>query len=105
MSEHFEACAGGHESASMMEAPHAGRGAREEAVITILADLLVRRPSDLTDEVQLVQDLNFDEIDCIDVALAVEDMFGIEFTGDEVTASVTVGALIAAVMSRADQAG
>jgi acyl carrier protein len=72
-----------------------------ESVVNILADHLVLRPSELTDDKQFARDLGFDDLDYIDIALAIEDTFLIQFTGDDVASADTVGALVAVVVVRA----
>jgi acyl carrier protein len=100
MSEHLEASAGAGDAVPILDDMADSQTLGREGVISILADHLVRRPSELTDDKRLVGDLNFDDIDCIDVALAFEDIFAVDFSGDEVAAAGTVGALVAAVICK-----
>jgi acyl carrier protein len=74
--------------------------ANRERIVSLLADHMRREPSGLTDDKLLIEDLGFDDLDFIDVEMALEDMFDIVFNDGEVLTTATVGELVALVMEK-----
>jgi acyl carrier protein len=53
----------------------------------------------VSDEARFVKDLGADWLDCLELMIAVEEDFGIEFADDEVEKLVVVGDLIRSVQA------
>lgn len=64
-----------------------------EKVIEIVADQLSIDPEDITEDSNLVDDLDADSLTVIDLVMCLEDEFGIEVPDDEVENLKTVGAI------------
>ena len=65
-----------------------------EKVIEILADQLSVDPSIITEDSNLVDDLDADSLAVIDLIMCLEDEFGIEVPDNEVEDLKTVGAIV-----------
>lgn len=65
-----------------------------EKVIEILADQLSVDPSIITEDSNLVDDLDADSLTVIDLVMCLEDEFGIEVPDTEVENLKTVGAIV-----------
>lgn len=65
-----------------------------EKVIEILADQLSVDPSIITEDSNLVDDLDADSLAVIDLVMCLEDEFGIEVPDTEVENLKTVGAIV-----------
>jgi acyl carrier protein len=60
----------------------------------LIADNLEVEPRHVSDQAHLFKDLGADWLDRIELAIAIEDYFGIELTDDVVESVVVVGDLI-----------
>lgn len=65
-----------------------------EKVIEILADQLSVDPDIITEDSNLVDDLDADSLSVIDLIMCLEDEFGIEVPDTEVENLKTVGAIV-----------
>ena len=65
-----------------------------EKVIEILADQLSVDPSIITEDSNLVDDLDADSLAVIDLVMCLEDEFGMEIPDTEVENLKTVGAIV-----------
>ncbi len=61
---------------------------------TLIADRLGIAIERLTDEVHFTNDLEFDRLDRLELVIAIEEKFGVEFTQEEVDQVEVVGDLI-----------
>jgi acyl carrier protein len=66
----------------------------------IISDLLGVDPSQIAAETRFVEDLNADELDLLEVAMAMEEEFGVEISDEKIEAITTVGDLVAAAAGR-----
>lgn len=66
----------------------------EEKVIELIADKLGKKPSQITLNSKLVEDLGADSLDVIELVMAFEDEFGVALPDEEVQKMVTVGDVI-----------
>ena len=66
----------------------------EEKVIALIADKLGKKPSQITLNSKLVEDLGADSLDVIELVMAFEDEFGVALPDEEVQKMVTVGDVI-----------
>lgn len=62
-----------------------------EKVIEIVADQLSVEPSEITEDSNLVDDLDADSLDVVDLVMSIEDAFNVEIPDTEVENLKTVG--------------
>lgn len=93
-----EPCGNGHFE------PTAPKMERQEEVDKRIQDVVCAhlsiRPEQCTPEADLVADLGADDLDPIEIAMALEVEFGICFTDEEVDNSTTYGKLLALVKTK-----
>ena len=66
----------------------------DDRIIAIVADSLGIGISDVTHDSDIVDTLGADSLDCIELAMAIEEKFGIEISNDEMDEVDTVQDLI-----------
>ncbi|MEJ6397010.1 acyl carrier protein [Yoonia sp. 208BN28-4] len=64
---------------------------------TIIANALDATPDQLTDDTHLFNDLNADSLDAVEIAMDIEEAFGIEITDAKAETMQTVGKTIAVI--------
>jgi acyl carrier protein len=72
----------------------------QERVQTILIDQLGVKPEQVTPEADLVKDLGADELDIIEVAMAVEEAFSLELPDQDLEKIKTVGDMVQYIQKR-----
>ncbi|MBI3616259.1 MAG: acyl carrier protein [Candidatus Omnitrophica bacterium] len=63
-------------------------------VRAVLEEWTDARPSEITPQVHLVEDLGMDSLDSVEVVMALEEEFGIEITDEEAEQLTTVPKLL-----------
>lgn len=66
----------------------------------VVADLLNRPITEALDDAELVKDLGADSLDRVELAMLIEDEFGVTVTDDEADAWLVVGDVINSVAKR-----
>jgi acyl carrier protein len=51
-------------------------------------------PEETKDDARLLEDLGADSLDCIEIAMSLEDEFGVSLTDDDAAAMMTVGGAV-----------
>ncbi|TFZ49380.1 hypothetical protein E5C26_20150 [Serratia proteamaculans] len=69
----------------------------EQHVKTVISSCLVGREHALDNEALLVDQLFIDSLELVDIIISLNDVFGIEISGDEIIGLNTVGDLCLAV--------
>ena len=70
-----------------------------EKLRDILAQQLDVEPSDITLETDIANDLGADSLDVVELAMAVEDEFGVEIPDEEIEGLKTVGSVVEFIQS------
>lgn len=65
-----------------------------EKVCAILAEALNVDPDEITMETLIMEDLDADSLDVVDIAMSLEDEFGIEFPDEDLEKVRTVGDVV-----------
>ena len=65
-----------------------------EKVCAILAEALNADPDEITMETLIMEDLDADSLDVVDIAMSLEDEFGIEFPDEDLEKVRTVGDVV-----------
>lgn len=73
-----------------------------QRVAAQIAEIACINQSDIRPEDQLLADLNLDSLDTVELAMAIEDEFGIELRDAHIEGARTVADLIAIVQSIID---
>jgi acyl carrier protein len=66
----------------------------EQKIIEIIAGQLSARPSDITPQTHLIDDLGIDSLDSVELTMALEEEFAIEIPDEAVTKLSTVQQII-----------
>jgi acyl carrier protein len=72
----------------------------KEDVHLIVADVLVIKPSEVSDESHLKDNLGADSLDMLDIAMDLEDEFDIDINDEEAHSLNTVGDIINCVKEK-----
>lgn len=70
----------------------------QKTVIDVIAEHLELDPADLNADTSLTNDLNVDSLDFVEICIALEDIYGVDFDTDELAASMTSTTTIADVV-------
>lgn len=70
----------------------------QKTVIEAVADQLELDPSDITADTSLTTDLKIDSLDFVEICIALEDIYGIEFDTEELAKSMTASTTVADVV-------
>ena len=65
-----------------------------EKVCAILAEALNVDPDEITMETLIMEDLDADSLDVVDIAMSLEDEFGIEFPDEDLEKVRSVGDVV-----------
>ena len=65
-----------------------------EKVCAILAEALSADPDEITMETLIMEDLDADSLDVVDIAMSLEDEFGIEFPDEDLEKVRSVGDVV-----------
>ena len=60
----------------------------QQSVIEAVANQLEMDPADITGDTSLTEDLKLDSLDFVEVCIALEDIYGIEFDTEELSKSM-----------------
>lgn len=71
-----------------------------DRVRTIIAEVTAQPPACVIDTANLARDLELDSLDTVELAMALEESFGIELDDADFETVPTVGALIAVIEAR-----
>ncbi len=73
-----------------------------ERIRSIFAEHITPWPDDakFIGESRLIEDLGADSLDCVSLAIALEDEFGIELSDDQISDLVTVGDVVNLVQAQ-----
>lgn len=66
----------------------------KEKVISLIADKLGKKASQITLESKLVEDLGADSLDIVELIITFEDEFGISLPDEEVAKMKTIGDVV-----------
>lgn len=61
----------------------------QQSVIEAVANQLEMDPADITGDTSLTEDLKLDSLDFVEVCIALEDIYGIEFDTEELSKSMS----------------
>ena len=61
----------------------------QQNVIEAVANQLEMDPADITGETSLTEDLKLDSLDFVEVCIALEDIYGVEFDTEELSKSMS----------------
>lgn len=76
---------------------------REDVLKTvkeIVSDTLVIIPEDINEDSNIVDDLNADDLDCVELVIGVEEHYGIQISEDDAQGFTTVGKIVDYLMKR-----
>jgi len=71
--------------------------ASSEEILAMLAKQLNKKPSDITDNKRIKEDLGADSLDVVEILMNVEDKYGITVPDETLMGIKTVGDLVAVV--------
>lgn len=66
----------------------------EEKIISLIAEKLGKKPTQITLESRLVEDLGADSLDLVVLIMACEDEFGVSLPDEEVAKMKTIGDVV-----------
>ena len=66
----------------------------QQNVIEAVANQLEMDPADITGETSLTEDLNLDSLDFVEVCIALEDIYGVEFDTEELSKSMSASTTV-----------
>ena len=66
----------------------------KEKVIALIADKLGKKPSQITLESRLVEDLGADSLDVVELIITFEDEFGVSLPDEEVAKMKTINDIV-----------
>ncbi len=66
----------------------------QQNVIEAVANQLEMDPADITGETSLTEDLKLDSLDFVEVCIALEDIYGIEFDTEELSKSMSASTTV-----------
>lgn len=76
----------------------------QQSVIEAVANQIEVDPSEINGDTSLTEDLNLDSLDFVEVCMALEDIYGIEFDTEELSksmsSSTTVNDVVEYLISR-----
>ena len=62
-----------------------------QTVVAVVAEMAHRDPSEITPDLHLVEDLNFDSLDLVELATELEEVFDLPIPDEDVDKLKTVG--------------
>ncbi|MBQ9858785.1 MAG: acyl carrier protein [Oscillospiraceae bacterium] len=66
----------------------------QQNVIEAVANQLEMDPADITGETSLTEDLKLDSLDFVEVCIALEDIYGVEFDTEELSKSMSASTTV-----------
>ncbi|EDT00721.1 phosphopantetheine-binding [Burkholderia ambifaria IOP40-10] len=72
-----------------------------ESVKVLLSEILGGRPEEYSESLRLVEDLAMDSLELLDLAMALEDRYGIELESDDIFKLETIGDVVAHIAAHA----
>jgi len=72
----------------------------ETTIYRLMREMIAPLPVNLTRQTNFKKDLTLDSLDALELAIGVQDEFGVEFTDEEIDQINTVGDLVDAVEKR-----
>jgi len=66
----------------------------EQAVKNVIVDMLVVKPEKVTPEARLVDDLGADDLDSVEITMALEEKFNIEVPDEDAKKFLTVDQVV-----------
>ena len=66
----------------------------QQNVIEAVANQLEMDPADITGETSLTEDLKLDSLDFVEVCIAREDIYGVEFDTEELSKSMSASTTV-----------
>ena len=66
----------------------------QQNVIEAVANQLEIDPADITGETSLTEDLKLDSLDFVEVCIALEDIYGVEFDTEELSKSMSASTTV-----------
>ena len=66
----------------------------QQNVIEAVANQLDMDPSEITGETSLTEDLKLDSLDFVEVCIALEDIYGVEFDTEELSKSMSASTTV-----------
>ncbi|MBQ8830177.1 MAG: acyl carrier protein [Oscillospiraceae bacterium] len=66
----------------------------QQNVIEAVANQLEMDPADITSETSLTEELKLDSLDFVEVCIALEDIYGVEFDTEELSKSMSASTTV-----------
>lgn len=66
----------------------------QQNVIEAVANQLEMDPADITGETSLTEELKLDSLDFVEVCIALEDIYGVEFDTEELSKSMSASTTV-----------
>ena len=66
----------------------------QQNVIEAVANQFEMDPADITGETSLTEDLKLDSLDFVEVCIALEDIYGVEFDTEELSKSMSASTTV-----------
>ncbi len=66
----------------------------QQNVIEAVANQLEMDPAEITGETSLTEDLKLDSLDFVEVCIALEDIYGVEFDTEELSKSMSASTTV-----------
>ncbi|WP_407973182.1 acyl carrier protein (plasmid) [Burkholderia pyrrocinia] len=76
-------------------------GQTADSVKVLLSEILGGRPEEYSESLRLVEDLAMDSLELLDLAMVLEDRYGIKLESDDIFKLETIGDVVARIAAQA----